>query len=246
MRARSRLVSVITNVFSKLAIALIFSVFAAVVFWQALVHTLHLGTISIPDLRTMTTEEATKVAHDVGLVVEVDENGAFSATVDAGLIAEQQPIAGYHVKTGSIVHVRPSLGNQRVSIPDLRGISFQAAQRDLEGLGLRSGAQIRLDAHKIGDEVVATEPPIGTEVAPGTTINLLVNSTPKRDLWVMPSFLSRSVGSVRQYCRRNHLRLGHVHEVSYPGFAGGTVLRQYPAAGSPLSRSDIITVWASR
>ncbi len=244
--AHSRLHTVIFKIISKLSIGLVFLVFAAVVFWQALVHTLHLGTISIPDFRSMTTEEAAQVAHDVGLIVEIDENGAFSATVDTGLIAEQEPIAGYHVKTGSVVRVRSSLGNQRITVPDLRGISFQAAQHDLAALGLKSGAQFRLNAHRVGDEVVATEPPIGTDVAPGTTINLLVNSTPKRDLWVMPSFLSRSVGSVRNYCRRNHLRLGHVHEVPYPGFAGGTILRQYPSAGSPLSRSDIITVWASR
>jgi len=244
--ASNRFIPVITKVLSRLTLVLIFFVFAAVVFWQALVHTLHLGTISIPDLRSMTTEEATRIAHDVGLIVKVDENGAFSATVDTGLIAEQEPSAGYHVKTGSIVNVRTSLGNQRISIPDLRGISFQAAQQDLAALGLKSGTRIRLNAHKVGDEVVATEPPIGTDVAPGAIINLLVNTTPKRDIWVMPSFLSRSVGSVRHYCRKNHLRLGHVHEVPYPGFADGTVLRQYPAAGSPVSRSDIITIWASR
>jgi beta-lactam-binding protein with PASTA domain len=246
MQVNERLLAVLLSVLRKFAIVVVFFACGAFVFWQALVHTLHLGTIAIPDFRSLTTEEAEQIAHDVGLIIKIDEVGAFNVSIPAGLIAEQEPTAGYHVKTGSIVRVRSSLGNQRVTIPDLRGISVQAAQRDLEALGLKPGGQIRLHAHAIGDQVISTEPPIGFEVAPGSEVKLLVNVTPKRETWVMPSFLSRSVGNVRSFCRRNHLRLGHVHEVPYPGFAGGTILRQYPPAGSPLSRSDIITIWASR
>ena len=87
---------------------------------------------------------------------------------------------------------------------------------------------------------------MATEVPPGTEIDLLINTTPQDKFWVMPSLMSRNVGLIRRFCTAHGLRLGQVHEVSYPGLASGMVLRQYPPAGSPLSRSDIISVWVSR
>lgn len=229
-----------------LLISGIFLLTAAVVFWQALVHTLHLGTVSVPDLATLTAEEAERAVHDVGLALLLDPAGAFSVAVEAGQVAEQDPLPGYHVKTGSTVIARLSLGSRRVTVPDLSGQSLQAAQRELERLGLVAGPEVKLVAHANGDFVVASQPSAGSEVAPGARVDLLVNVTPRRELWVMPPLLSRSVAAVQAFCRDNHLRLGHVHEVPYPGVASGTVLRQYPPSGSPLSRSDIITVWVSR
>jgi beta-lactam-binding protein with PASTA domain len=94
--------------------------------------------------------------------------------------------------------------------------------------------------------VLATSPPIAANLAPASPVSLLVNVAPARELWVMPSLLSRSESVVRRFCQDHQLRLGQVHEVDYPGVPGQVVLRQYPAAGSPLARTDIITIWVSR
>lgn len=229
----------------RLLVAAVFTLVAAVVFWLALVHTVHLGTVAVPELIGTSSDEAEKVAHDLGLTIHLEETGVFSAEVESGAIAEQEPLPGFHVKTGSVVSVRLSIGGERVVIPNLAGESLQSAQRVLELSGLQPGAQLQVRGQAGGDFVLASEPAVGTAVAPGAEVRLLVNTTPQRDLWVMPSLVSRSVGVVRRFCRSNHLRLGHVHEVPYPGLPQGIVLRQYPPAGSPLSRSDIITVWAS-
>ena len=230
---------------SRLLIAAVFMVCAAVVFWLALVHTVHLGTVAVPDLYGMSTEDAEGVVHDLGLSVVLEDEGVFSASVEAGAIAEQEPLPGFHVKTGSQVTVRLSVGNERVVVPEMRGSSLQSAQRDLELAGLLPGSQSRVSGQARGDFILASSPAAATAVAPAAEVHLLVNVTPQRELWVMPSLVSRSVDLVRQFSRANNLRLGHVHEVPYPGLPRGTVLRQYPPAGSPLSRSDIITIWAS-
>ncbi len=59
----------------------------------------------------------------------------------------------------------------------------------------------------------------------------------------MPSLVSKNRNAVRNLCLDHQLRLGQIHEVNYPGFPAGVVIRQSPPAGSPLSRSDIITIW---
>ena len=139
-----------------------------------------------------------------------------------------------------------SLGNERVEIPDLYGESLQSALRGLEQIGLPAGARIEVNGHAGPDQVIATGPPVASEGAPGTDVDLLVNSSPRDDLWVMPSLVSRNIGLIRRFCAAHGLRLGQIHEVAYPGLSAGLVLRQYPPAGSPLSRSDIISVWVSQ
>ncbi len=229
-----------------LAVAGVFCVAAFLAFWLALVNTVHRGTLTVPDLRGSSLEDAEQRAHDLGLVLEADEAGVFSAEVEPGQIAAQQPHPGYHVKTGAALRVRLSLGRERVAVPDLSGQSLQAAQQVLERVGLLVGERARVRGQLASEGVIATGPAAGAEVAPRSEVALLVNTGAEPRLWVMPTLLRRSLEAVQAFCGANHIRLGQVHEVPYPGLGPGVVLRQYPAAGSQLSRSDIVTLWVSR
>ncbi len=230
----------------KALVAVVFLGCAAVVAWFALVHTVHQGTRSIPDLSGQSVAEARKMAHDVGLDVTVREPGVFDKDVEIGKVAMQEPHAGFHVKTGSTIAVRLSLGATRAAVPDVRGDSLQGALLRLEQAGLAAGHRAEVRGQASGDSVIATTPQAGTELAPGAAVDLLVNTSPPQEEWVMPSLLALSVERVKQYARAQRLRLGQIHPVDYPGVAAGAVLRQYPAAGSPVGPSDIITVWVSR
>jgi serine/threonine-protein kinase len=225
---------------------LVFLVTAAVVFWFALVTTVHHGAMAVPDLAGATVDDARNLAHDLGMQLEVEEPGVFSTEVPTGTIATQRPHPGYQVKPGARIVVRVSLGSERVAIPKVYGESLQSALRGLEGLGLMIGARCAVTGQAGPDQVIATAPPMTSEVAPASRVDLLVNTTPRDTVWVMPSLLSHEVGEIRRFCSRHGLRLGQVHEVPYPGVRSGLVLRQYPAAGSPASRSDIISLWVSR
>lgn len=219
---------------------------SGVVFWFALVFTVHRGAMAVPNLSGATVEEARAVVHDLAMDVEIEEPGVFSASIPAGAVALQRPHPGFQVKAGAKITVRLSLGNERVSVPDVRGESLQSSLRGLEALGLPIGGRIAVDGHAGPDQVIATGPPMATQVPPGTEVDLLINAMPREEFWVMPSLMSRQVGIIRRFCSDHGLRLGQIHEVTYPGLASGMVLRQYPPAGSPLSRSDIISVWVSR
>jgi beta-lactam-binding protein with PASTA domain len=56
---------------ARLIAATVFVACAGVVFWQALVHTVHRGTVAVPDLRGVNSERADLTAHDMGLLVVV-------------------------------------------------------------------------------------------------------------------------------------------------------------------------------
>ncbi len=224
----------------------LFCLSAAVVFWFALVHTIHRGTQTVPDLRGKSVEQARTILHDRSLALKLEQPGVFSAKIPVGVIAQQEPAPGFHVKSGATVTVRLSLGGERVEVPDVRGESIQGAAGVIEQVGLLPGRRVEVDGGAEGNTVIATDPPIGAAVPPSTRVDILLNQAPNRALWVMPSLLSHSLGEVRRFCRRHRFRLGQVHAVSYPGVPAGRVLRQYPPAGSPLASSDIITVWVSQ
>jgi serine/threonine-protein kinase len=230
----------------RLLAALLFLFCAGVVFWFALVHTVHRGTLAVPDLGEKTLEEARQRVHDLGLEMTVEEPGVFSTAVVPGSIAFQEPPPGFHVRSGSVVTVRVSLGGKTIDVPDIRESSLNTAQREIERAGLVPGSRARVEGEGAADRVIATGPPVGQQVAPITRIDLLVNTAPHRQLWVMPSLVSQPLGRVEQFCRLNRLRLGRAREVNYPGVPSGLVLRQYPPAGSPVAPSEIITVWVSR
>lgn len=224
----------------------VFFVCAGLVFWQSFVHTVHRGTIAVPDFVGESADIAAETAHDLGVQVVIDGPGVFTALSPPGSIAYQDPPPGFHVKVGSQVKVRLSLGGERITIPNVRGESLHGGLRALEQVGLDPGRRSQLDGHATGDRIIATDPEVAAEIAPDTEVDLLVNVSPATTVWVMPSLLSRSLEEVRPFCRGHQLRLGQVHEVEYPGLVTGQVLRQYPPAGSPVSRNDIITVWVSK
>ncbi len=230
----------------RLLAASIFLLSAGVVFWFALVHTVHRGTLAVPDLGQQTLEDARQRAHDLGLELLVEEPGVFSTVVTPGAIAHQDPPPGFHVKSGSAVTVRVSLGGKTVEVPDVRESSLNTAQREIERAGLTPGSRARVEGEGAADRVIATGPPVGQKVAPVTAVDVLVNTAPQSQQWVMPSLISQPLSRVERLCQLNRLRLGRAREVVYPGIPSGLVLRQYPPAGSPVAPSEIITVWVSR
>jgi len=230
----------------RLSAAVVFLLCSGVVFWFALVHTVHRGTLAVPDLTSKSIEDARQQAHDVGLELTVDEPGVFSVAVEAGGVAHQDPPPGFHVKAGSKVTVRISLGDEQVAVPDIRGSSLSTAEREVEQAGLSTGIRARVEQQGAADRVIASGPPVGYPIPPGGAIDLLVNTSPANRQWVMPSMVSRSLAEVQRFCRTNRLRIGQARDVTYPGLPAGIVLRQHPRAGSPVTLSDFVTVWVSR
>lgn len=230
----------------KLIIVGVFFLTAGVTGWFSLVYTVHLGTVSVPELRGLSDQEAESQAHDLGLIVDFEETGIFSTSVTPGLVAAQNPLPGFHVKTGSVVRVNRSLGDEQIWVPSVLGENPHAAIRALENAGLNPGRRAEVFGQGGADSVIETNPAVDTRVLPEIKVDILTNRSPAQSIWVMPSLLSQHLSAVRSFCSRHRFRLGRIHEVDYPGISPNLVLRQYPPAGSPFSRSDIITLWISR
>jgi serine/threonine-protein kinase len=92
----------------------------------------------VPDLTGLTLDAAGAALTVLGLgLTQLPDE--FSATVPAGQVARQEPVAGQSVARGSTVAVALSKGPDLVSLPVLGGLAYPAIVTALEGAGFVVG-----------------------------------------------------------------------------------------------------------
>ncbi len=128
----------------------------------------------------------------------VDGGTAFSASVPEGAVAALDPAPGTVLPVGAKVEVIISKGAAPVELPDLLGLTVDAARAALEKVGLTVQDEREVfDPDVDAGRVSGSDPAEGDLVGPGGTVTLLVSNAVK-----VPSMMGRSVGSSREELER--------------------------------------------
>ena len=90
--------------------------------------------------------------------------------------------------------------------------------------------------------MVAQRPAGGSRAEPNAAVDLFLALGNRSETYLMPDLISRNYDSFRSYFERRGFRFGKVSYEKYGRLAPGTVLRQYPLAGHPLHRGDVIAL----
>ena len=96
-----------------------------------------------------------------------------------GTVIKQSPVGGGKAPQGSTIDLTVSNGPAQVSVPDVSGQpSAQAANAlGTAGLSLGNTTNQASDTVPSGD-VISTNPPAGTQVAPNSSVDLVISSGP--------------------------------------------------------------------
>jgi beta-lactam-binding protein with PASTA domain len=116
-------------------------------------------------LETKSWEEA--AAAITALQLKPNKVDMFNDTVPAGAVIAVDPPPGTQVERGAQVNLTVSKGKNVVKVPDVTGRSVAEAIGILQSMGLKPDV-----AGGLPIIVRATNPPAGTEVPPGTTIQI--------------------------------------------------------------------------
>jgi serine/threonine-protein kinase len=195
----------------------------------------------VPDLTGRSVDEAAALAAERGLRVVVDTTQAgFDEGVPAHRIRGQNPAPGMAVKAGQDLRVFLSLGPRIVRTPDLAGLTARTAALALAREGLVEGAvsAVRLPGPP---GVIAQGVVPGAATEPESPVDVLVSRGAADILYVMPDLIGRDFERVRLAFEARGFRLGGVKEQAYEGAAAGTILRQFPLAGSPVGLKDTLS-----
>ncbi len=216
----------------------------ALVSYAAFSQFVRRGVTPTPELFGLSEQDAEALLADQGLsLVWSREAERFDEQVPAGHVLIQKPRAGTLVKRGVAVTVTLSRGPQRIEVPAVAGNSLQAAQVTLAAAGLTSGRTINVYSDRGAPGiVVAQQPAGGSRVEPDAAVDLFLSMESRGETYVMPDLVNLHYEHVRRYFEHRGFRLGRVSYETYDGIAPGTVLRQYPLAGHPLHRGDVIAL----
>jgi serine/threonine-protein kinase len=205
------------------------------------------GVIPTPELVGLDDKEAEAMLADQGLgLAWSDEGDRYDDRVPAGHILMQKPRAGTLVKRGRAVTVVLSRGPQRIEVPEVIGEALQAAQVTLVAAGLRLGRTVHVFGEQPNGTVVAQRPAGGARAERDAAVDLFLSLEDSRQTFLMPDLVNHSYEEVRRFFSRRGFRLGRVSYETYDGVVPGTVLRQFPIAGHPLRRGDVIALGVVR
>jgi len=195
----------------------------------------------VPDLTNLSVDEATALAAERGLAVTVDASQeGFDDKVPARKVRGQNPAPDTAVKSGQTVRVFISLGPRQVRMPDLTGLTRRTAALALAKSGLKEAtiASARLPGPP---GVLAQGAAPGAVAPPDAPVDILVNRGGMDVAYVMPDLIGRDFDRIRTAFEARGFRIGGVKSQAYEGAPNGTILRQFPLAGYPVTLRDTLS-----
>lgn len=197
--------------------------------------TIHGRQETLPNLVGMQIEQARRVVGALGLELNVEDR-LYSDKIPADAVASQMPAAGTSIKARQMVHVLLSLGQQKVSVPDLVGRSIRAARITAVERGLTIGDVAALYwPQEDPNQVVAQDPPPATTDLQSPAVNFLVSMGPEPPAYLCPDFKGKSVGVIQAELQQAGFQNIKIDSVQSPGTPAGTILQQSPLPGSRVS-----------
>jgi beta-lactam-binding protein with PASTA domain len=231
-------------------LALVLVVVALVSALTAMRFAIHGQEVQVPAVIGLVPADAERAVAGLGLQIEV-ERQYYSATIPAGRIMTQMPLAGTKVRRGWQLRVAQSIGPQRVSIPDVTHESERAAELNIRrrGLEVASTAEIQLPGVP-ADQVLAQSPPANASQVAAPKTSLLISATPDAQAFVMPNFVGQPLGSVSRTLQDAGFKLGTVSMAppiapapTDPATAASSSTPIPPAQQQPSPASMIVTQW---
>jgi beta-lactam-binding protein with PASTA domain len=202
------------------------------------------GVTATPEVYGLSQDEAVALLADQGLRASWSEDGEiWDEKVSRGHIVRQEPRAGVYIKRNSDVVLTLSLGPRRLVVPKFEGDALQSVQVSLGAVGLKVGNVFNVfDERAAAGFIVAQSPAAGERLEADAKVDLLISAGDIGHSYVMPDLVKMRYEGVRNFFDRHGFRIGKVSYESYEGVPPGTVLRQFPLAGHPLRRTDVISL----
>jgi eukaryotic-like serine/threonine-protein kinase len=156
-----------------------------------------------------------------------------SANVPSGVVTGQSPSAGSAVSKGVRVTIAVSSGPGSSALPDVTGLTASQATAKLKAAGFRPTIETQPSTSVASGRVIATDPPAETEVRAGASVRVLVSGGPAETN--VPDLVGQTRAAAEGALANAGLKVGTVTQQASSEQSPGTVLEQFPTAGSSLS-----------
>lgn len=198
--------------------------------------------VLVPPVVGMPFEEAEQKLAAVGLKASLGESRP-SSSAPRRYVLGQTPAAGTAVAPDVAVMLDVSAGQLRATVPRLAGLTREDAIAALRAARLEVGEVVERPGPEARGTVLATQPDAGQVVSQGSAVQLVLSAGPSQLL--MPDVVGRELYEVRATLDQLGLRVAQTEYDSASVLPAGLVVSQLPAAGTPVTATDLITLRVS-
>jgi serine/threonine-protein kinase len=206
----------------------------------------HNQQIVVPDVIEMTVAEAESTLAEEGLLL-IETGREYDPFIPPGMVLSQQPEGGSLVKgRGRTISVIVSRGGEKVTVPNLQGVSLRQARLLLERVNLGLGKISWMYTEDFPEEVVISSAPgYKAEVYQGEVIDLLVSQGPVPDTAIVPDFTGQSLEGAILLAEDSGLKIGTINYRHEEDLLPETVLKQSIEVGEEVPRESVIDLVVS-
>ncbi len=197
------------------------------------------GTTPVPNLVGKTLKEAK--AYGRNGTFKVAEGGRKSCdNVKKGQVTSQKPAAGGEIPKNETVTVTLCSGATKVTVPDVKGLTFQKAADELSSKGFDNVKQTQKVSDRTPGTVIDQDPPGQSEATKNTQITLTVaQESPKRNV---PDVKGQAFEAAEKQLRDNGFEVSKTEqEVTDPNQVG-KVLDQSPVGNTQAKIGSTVTL----
>jgi len=200
------------------------------------------GKVRVPSVSNLPQKRAIKDLDKAGLTVTADPQP--STTVKPGFAIGTSPTDGTEVDRGSRVRLFVSSGPPRLTVPDVVGLTREAAETRLTRDGLEVDVQTEESEEADEGEVIAQSPASGTRIDRGGLVTITVATEP--DQVSVPNVIGLSVGQAASALRSAGLGASVREQATESADEDGVVLEQAPGAGTEVDPGSSVALVVGR
>lgn len=198
---------------------------------------------TVPSIVGLTQSAATTALTNEGFVAGTVTQ-AYSASVTAGLVISQDPVAGTRIPAGSAVSFVVSLGAEPGTVPNVVGMTQAAASTAITGEGLVVGTVTQAYSETVpSGRVISQNPVAGTIVSLGSAVALVVSQG--REPGTVPNVVGLPQASAQTIIVASRLTVGAVTNAYSETVPSGSVISQNPTAGTVVPAGSAVSMVVS-
>jgi serine/threonine-protein kinase len=199
--------------------------------------------IRIPSLAGMSLKEAKKTLSTLNLTIQVKEQ-VFSEDVPKGKVIDSDPSGGGKVAKNGTVYVTISGGQERIKVPELLGLTLDAATSALNKANLKLGSTSNSFSPTVDTGlIISSNPPAGSEAKKDSLISLVISKGIQQ--MSLTSFVGLS--SDQALNELNSMGASVVSKYDYSDTVPtGNVISQDPDGSAPIAKGAKVTITISK
>ena len=190
------------------------------------------------------TSEATARAALAKLDLSYRVDRAFSETVAKGLVVSTDPAAGHGVRRMTAVVLVVSEGQLRYAVPDVAGLTVDAAKTQIADSHLAVGPATPAYSETVpAGQVISTDPKAGTRLKPNATVSITVSKG--RQPIPVTDYTGQPAADAQTALSQAGLTVDATQQQYSDTVPKGSVVSQDPSSGT-LYKGDKVTLVVSK